>query len=188
MHPRCLGHEIALALHPRRYARVVATPSMSDTYIARGFNFQGRHDASQTGRSISSIESYKRTRAHARSIATESDRAGNGNDGDEAMQDDPTVRYASRVTAIQMEEFGTLDGRMFAKQQAAVSEVGVTRKHGMPDEPKKRRRLRIICIVLTGMFIVGAILGLVSGATYYDAIMSPSKATITQGARYVLRY
>lgn len=119
---------------------------------------------------------------------TESDRAGHGDDGDEAMQDEPTVRYASGVAAIQMEEFGTVDGKMFAKQQATVSEVGVTRKHGMPDEPKKRRRLRIICIVLTGMFIVGAILGLVSGATYYDAIMSPSKATITQGARYVLRY
>lgn len=119
---------------------------------------------------------------------TELDQASGGKDADELTQDEPTVRYASGVAAIQMEELGTSDGKMLAKQQAAVSEVGVTRKHGVRDEPKRRRRFRIVCVVLTGTFIVGAILGLVSGATYHDAITSLSKAKTTQGARYVKQF
>ncbi|EPS95072.1 hypothetical protein FOMPIDRAFT_1133224 [Fomitopsis schrenkii] len=91
--------------------------------------------------------------------------------------------------AYLMEELGALDGRKSTKQSAVVGEleVGVTRNDSVPlcDEPKRRRCFRTVCIILTVTFVVGALCGLVSGATYHDAVTNPSKAAITQGARYV---
>ncbi|EPS95065.1 hypothetical protein FOMPIDRAFT_1133221 [Fomitopsis schrenkii] len=54
------------------------------------------------------------------------------------------------------------------------------------DEPKRRRRFRIVCIILTVTFVIASLCGLVSGAMYRDATTSLPKAAITQGARYAI--
>lgn len=114
---------------------------------------------------------------------------GEDDDADVLASSEPAVQYVPDVDAIQMDEFGTLDGKKYTAQPTVVGEVERvprTHKYGARDEPKRRKHLRIICLVLSVAFIVGALCGVVSGATYHDAMTSPSTAAITQGTRYVL--
>ncbi|KZT68394.1 hypothetical protein DAEQUDRAFT_727971 [Daedalea quercina L-15889] len=117
--------------------------------------------------------------------------AGDKSDADGLAPDPPNVddRQDSCVDAIQLEELGASDAvsKMSSKNDLiqAVKEVKAADIRSTHDEPKRRLCFRIICITLTITFGVAAILGAISGGSYYDGMTNRSKAKLTQQTRFL---